>query len=179
MSYGELPFGMVDAQLFPINADGTLGTAVAVPVGRVIEWKPNEDSEDLTGFGVVVATQQKNTSLDVSFEEGGIPLSVYAAITGNAVVTSGVTPNRTNKLEIARTTARPYLAVLGRALGNDGGDLIVKLHKVKFNLPAGNFNEDQFYITKCDGKGVFDVGDKLYSFKQQETATAIPATGLL
>jgi hypothetical protein len=173
--YGEVPYGLTELKIFPLlNGLPDAANGKAVPIGRTLEFTPKEDSTDLTGYNAVVYTNTHNTSADVT-------LDILALITGGTIVITGTSPNAQKKLEVAKAgVQRPYVAVMGRSLGDDGGDAWVLLGKVKFDIPKGNFKEGEYYITSCTGKAVRtdDQTGNLYEIIQNETAKALDPTGL-
>lgn len=177
MSFGDIPFGMTAMSVFPLDGSDALGTGVVVPVGRKFEISPKEDTNQLTGFNAVMYSNVSKTSYDVTMEFGGIQLAVLAAITGATIVSSGTTPNAKKVLSVGEAgVARPYVAVVVKSLGDDGGDVHWRGWKIKYQLPAGNFNEGEYYVSSLKGEGVRNTSGKLYQLEQHETAAAISAT---
>lgn len=177
-NFGEIPYGLTDLQLFALDGnDAPIGTGVAVPIGRKLEFTPKEDTQDLTGYNGVVATNTHNTSADVTLEHGGVSLDVAVKIGGGTITTSGTSPNQTKTLPVGKAgVARPYVMVIGKSLGDDGGDCWVKLYKVKFEILKGNVNEGEYYITSATGKAVRNKDGNLFDIIQHETPTAIASS---
>lgn len=176
MTFGQYPFGLTDIKVFPLTGD-TPGAAVQVPAGRVLEVTPTEDQVPLTGYNGTVATDVTATQADVTLEHGGISLELLAAITGGTIVTTGITPNQVRRLKVGSASVnRPYVRVIGKALGNDGGDAWVDIKKVKFNIPSGNFNEGEFYVSSMDGTAVRNDSGDLLEFLQHETQATVTAS---
>lgn len=170
-------YGLTDIKIFPLSGPSdTVGTAVAVPAGRVMTVDPTEDTVELTGYNGVVATDVSNTAADVTLEFGGVDLDVFAVLGGGTVASSGTTPNvvRTYKAGMAGV-ARPYVRIIGKALYGSG-DVWIDVKKVKFQIPGGNFNEGEFYVASIDGQAVRDSDGELINFIDHETATAIAAS---
>lgn len=167
------PFGLTDMRVAVLDASDVPGTFIAVPAGRTLEVTPTEDEATLTGYNGQVARNVTNTAADLTMEYGGVSLEVLAAITGATIVTTGSTPNVVKRLKVGSAGVnRPYLMVIGKAL--DGtGDVWIVLYKAQFNLPAGSFQEGEFYITNMDGGAIRNTNGYLYEFITHETAAAI------
>lgn len=177
MTYGELPFGLNNAYIYPLSGSDVPGTGVPLPAGRTIEVSPKEDTNQLTGYNGVVASNVSKTSADVTVEHGGINLAVLAAITGGTIVTSGVTPNAKKTLDVGQAGLnRPYVMVVGQSLADDGGDILTKVWKVKFQIPSGSFTESEYYVSSLKGEAVRNVNGKLLTFIQDETAASLSTT---
>ncbi len=177
MTYGTLPFGLNNAWIYPLNGSDVAGTGVQLPVGRTIEVAPKEDTNQLTGYNGVAASNVSKTSADVTVEHGGLSLEILAALTGGTIVTTGVTPNATKSLEVGQAGVnRPYVMIVGQALADDGGDALTKVWKTKFQIPTGSFKESEYYVTSLKGEAVRNVNGKLLRFIQNETAATLTST---
>lgn len=176
MAFGALPFGLTDVKVYPL--DGTdapiAASVVSMPAGRTVDVTPREDTKELTGYNGVVASNVTNTSADIGVEYGGIALDLLALITGGTIATTGVSPTQTKTLEVGKAgIARPYVCLIGKALGDSGGDTWIRVHKAKFELPKGNFREGEYYVSSLSGKAVRNAGGNLLAFIQHEADTAI------
>jgi hypothetical protein len=177
MTFGTLPFGITDMYAYPLDGSDAPGTGVLVPAGRTLTVAPKEDTNQLTGYNGVVATNVSKTSADVTLEHGGISLDLLAMISGGTIVTTGTTPNQKKTLDVgSAAVTRPYVMLEGRALADDGGDTIAKVWKVKFQIPEGSFKEGEYYIASLKGEAVRNANGKLLSFIARETAAALTTT---
>lgn len=177
MTFGTLPFGLNNAWAYPLNGSDVPGTGVQFPAGRTIEVSPKEDTNQLTGYNGVVASNVSKTSADVTVEHGGLSLEILAAITGGTIVNTGTTPNGTKSLEVGQQGVnRPYVMIVGQSLADDGGDALTKVWKVKFQIPSGSFTESEYYISSLKGEAVRNVNGKLLRFIQNETAASLTST---
>lgn len=177
MTFGKLPFGLNNGYIYPLDGSDAPGTGIPLPAGRVIEVAPQEDTNELTGYNGVVASNVSRTSADVTVEYGGIDLAVLAAITGGTIVASGTTPNAKRVLDVGQSGVnRPYVMVAGQSLADDGGDTVIKVWKVKFQIPSGSFTESEYHVDSLSGTAVRNASGKLLTFIQNETAITMGTT---
>lgn len=175
MTFGSVPFGMDSMNVYPLTGD-TLGSAIPVPIGRQLSIDTNEDTKELTGYNAVQASTTTSLSGDVTLEYGGTDLAVLAAITGATVSSTGTTPSVVKTLDIGSSgVSRPYVAVIGRSLGDDGGDMWLKLWKVKFAIPGYTMQESEYGVMSLSGTAVRNGDGKFFSILQHETATTLTA----
>lgn len=173
MSFGKIPFGIDSINVYPLTGD-TPGSAVPVPIGRTFSIEPDEETKELTGYNAVAASTTTQLSGEVTLEYGGTDLALLAAITGATLSTSGSTPNQIKTLDIgAASVTRPYVMVIGRSLGDDGGDLWLKCWKVKFAVPPMTLEESEYGVQTLTGTAVRNGSGKFYSIIQHETITTI------
>jgi len=171
-----LPYGMRDVRLTPVNDDGSLGTAVDLPVSQTFSFGEAEDFEELRGDDQVVAIRGKGPKVEWTLEAGGITLAAYKVLAGGTLTVSGSTPNQVRKLSKLVTDARPYFKAEGQAISDSGGDFHTIIYKARASSSLeGGFADGTFWITKCSGDAIGRVSDGLlYDFVQNETTTAIP-----
>ena len=173
-----LPYGLRKVLLKPVNPDGTLGTAVALPVGQKFTFSEVEAHDDLRGDDQVVAAHGNGPLVEWKLEAGGVTLAAWQVLTGGTLTTSGTTPATKTTFAKKTTDIRPYFQVEGQMISDSGGDLhaVVYRCKVTGNL-EGDFVNSAFFITNASGKGYGDtVGatptGNLYNIVQNETAIA-------
>ncbi len=173
MSYGKVPFGLDLINVYPLAGE-TPGSAVPVPIGRTFGIEPDEETKELTGYNAVAASTTTQLSGEVTLEYGGTDLALLAAITGATATTSGTTPNRITTLEIgASGVTRPYCLVIGKSLGDDGGDLWLKVWKCKFAVPGITLQESEYQVSTLSGTAVRNAAGKFFAVLQHETPTTI------
>lgn len=170
-----LPFGLRDVKLYPLDATGTRGTGVDLPVSRTFSFKETVSSEELVGDDVVQGSHDYNPKVEWELEAGGISLEAYAILAGGTVTTSGTTPSQKKTYTKLRTESRPYFEVEGQAISDSGGDLHCIVYRCKADGDLdGKFENGGFFMTKCSGKGYGSISnDKLYDFVQNEAITPI------
>lgn len=171
-----LPYGLRDVKLTPIASDGSLGTAVDLPVAQTLSFSEAEEFEELRGDDVVVALRGKGPKVEWELEAGGISLEAWAVLTGGTVQDAGSTPNQTKTFTKLVTDSRPYFQIEGRSINDVDGDTHVKIIKCKVTGSLeGEFADGQFFVTSCDGEGIGNDSDELYVITWNETAAAITA----
>jgi hypothetical protein len=175
----SLPFGLRDVKLFPLDADGTRGTGVDLPVARTFTFTDTETFEDLAGDDTTVASHGAGPTVDWELEAGGMSFEAYKIMAGGTTTSSGTTPALMKVFSKLTTDQRPYFEVEGQAISDSGGDVHTVVYRCKANGDLeGSFANGAFALTAAKGKGYGNnVGDapdfKLYEFTQNETVTAI------
>ncbi|MHB0976900.1 MAG: major tail protein [Candidatus Aquicultorales bacterium] len=172
--YGELPFGLREVKIAPIDAAGGVGAFVSLPRAQTLSYTDSADFEKLRGDDTIIAVAEKEQSTDFELEAGGISLEAYAVLTGLTAVEAGVTPNRTKTIERTTSVRRPYFQAKGRAISESGGDIEVVLFKCKASEIEGELKDGEFFMTSCSGECIGDGTGKVWSLKQKETAAALP-----
>ncbi len=171
MSYGDKPFGLREVKLNPLPT----GTAVALPVDRVLKFKETVQSGTLRGGDKIASVVSIADAAEFELEAGGISLEAYALMTGRTVTTSGTTPNQTTTLVGDAQKAFPYFKIIGRALGDGVDDIRVTLYKCKLTDGlSGDFQDGQFFMSATKGIAVDDDVNGVFEFVQRETAAALP-----
>jgi hypothetical protein len=168
------PFGINDIWIYPLDANDAPQTGVHVQAGRTLTIAPTEDTQELTGYNGVVASNVSGTAADVTLEYGGISLTVLAAIAGGTIVETGTAPSLVRTLDVGtQGVARPNVMVVGQSLADNWGDVWIKAWKVKFQLPGGDMAESEYYVSSTDGQAVRNKDGKLLSFIDHQVATAL------
>lgn len=176
----SLPFGLRDIRLYPVNADGSLGTGVNLPAAQTFQFNDTESFQDLMGDDITFASHGGGPTVDWELDAGGISIAAYQVIAGGASAITGTTPNGINTYTKGVYDQRPYFQVEGQAISDSGGDMHARVYRCKATGDIeGKFDNGNFALTKAKGKGYGDtVGtsptNKLYQFIQNETAVAIP-----
>jgi hypothetical protein len=163
-------YGLHDIKL--TNLAGT--TQVDLPAAQTMTWNETIVSDSLRGDDKIVSTNSFVEGGEFTLEAGGISLEAYALMTGETVVSAGSTPNRTVTLTRTAGKAFPWMKVYGRALGDNGDGVHVKLRKAKLTSLEGNMTGQEFYITKAGGIFIADSSDQLYDIVKLETDAALP-----
>lgn len=177
-----LPYGLREVRITPYT-DFTrtvlAGTSIKFPNMQTFTFSETEEFQELRGDDSLVAVHGSGASVEWELEGGGYSFEAIAAMYGGTVSTTGVTPNQVKTFDKRGTDIRPYFKVRGRAISDSGGDFHAVVHAARAtdNL-EGEFADGEFWLTKGSGRGlpslvVADI-DKVYSFIQNETATAVP-----
>lgn len=175
LAYGELPFGIRDARIYPLTGD-TPGTGVDVPRIRTVDLGVESDSTELEGDDVRVAVHSFGKRMTGSIESGGLNLDTLVVLEGGSVSTTGVTPNRITTYIVRGNQSQGYFKIIGQMYGDDAGDLHLIAYKVKATSgPNYSFTNGEFALTTCDLEAVFngESPSKLYDLVSHETITAI------
>jgi hypothetical protein len=171
--FGDKPYGLEELVLVPLPT----GTAVTLPIGRMLKFKERVKSGELEGDDKVAATVARVTAVEWELEAGGVSLEAWALMTGRTVVSSGSTPNRTVTLEGDAPKSYPYFKIYGKAVGEGSDNIHCKVFKAKvMDGIEGSFQNGEFFITSCKGIGIADSTGKAYEFVQNETAADLPAS---
>ena len=175
MAFGTpRPFGIRDIKITNIAGD----TQVDLPAAMKLTFKEVLTNGEMRGDDVLQEIVSIRDALEWSLENGGIPLSAWAIMTGTAVTASGTTPNQTNTFTADSGTCYPYFKIYGKAIGPDcTEDVHIKIFKAKLTEPLeGEFADAAFFVTKCAGKALDDGSNGLYEIVENETAGDLPAT---
>lgn len=171
-----LPYGIRDIKLTPINSDGSLGTAVDLPVAQTLSFSEAEEFQELRGDDRVVAVHGQGPTVEFDLEAGGISLEAWQVMTGGDLTELGATPNQTKSLTKKTTQSRPYFRIEGQSINDVDGDTHVVIYKAKVtDTLEGEFADGEFFVTSCSGQGIGDGDDNLYTFTWNETSEAITA----
>lgn len=177
--YGEIPFGVRDAAIFPLTGD-TPGTGIDIPRIRQVEMNVTRDSAELEGDDVTVAVQSFAKTMEGSIEAGGISLAAIAVLEGGTVgAEAGSGTDHSVTYAVRGDDVDGYFQLIAQSIANDGGDVHLVVYKVKATSgPNYNFENGNFFLTQCDLQAVFNGEDpsKLYDLIQHETATTIDLT---
>ncbi len=150
MAFGDKPFSLKEIKIAVLNADGTYGTAVAVPQARKLTVTPNMVTSKLIGERAktaAVATVLQDCTLEM--DAGGYTWDALAVMIGQAVTESGTTPNKTKRQNWAAGDNLPYIGVIGVLDDDDGGDFHLGFPKVKLTgLPAIEANGEEEAFVK-------------------------------
>lgn len=166
-------YGLRDIKL--TNLAGTV--QVDLPAAQELTWTEQVVNAELKGDDKVVAQITFVEAVEASLSAGGISLESYALLTGETVVTSGTTPNRTETITRQAGKSYPYVKVYGRALDDNIGGLHVKFFKGKLSSGLeGNIQGETFYVTSGTLKFIEDDSGNLYDIVKLETDAALPSS---
>lgn len=170
----NLPFGLREVSLKPLDASETPGTKVDLPHSRTFSFSETEDFEDLRGGDVLVAAHGAGPVVEWSLESGGIQLDAWVVMSGGTVTTSGTTPAQVKKFTKLNTDSRPYFQTEGRAISDSGGDFHGIVYRCKADGSLeGEMAQGAFFLTSASGRGFGETSSgKLYEWFDNETAVA-------
>lgn len=180
-----LPYGLRDVKFtrYTDEAGTVLDTvSVDLPNSQTFSFTETEEFQELRGDDRLVAVHGQGAQVDWELEAGGISLECWSILTGGTVILSGIAPNRSWILRKRATQGRPYFRVEGKAISDSGGDVHATVWRCRANdTIEGEFADGEFFITSASGVGLplaDDVNDQLYEIRYNETAAAIPTTGI-
>lgn len=165
-------YGLRDLKLVDLAG----ASQVDLPAARTLGWSESVVSDVLDGDDIEVSSVAFVKGIEWEIESGGISLEAYAMLTGETVVTSGSTPNRQQKITRKGGKNFPWIKVYGRSLGdaNDGAWILLK--KCKVTELEGTLGNQEFFLTKCNGRGIADSNNDLYDIVKLETDAALPTS---
>lgn len=178
-----LPYGVRDAKLTQYaDTGGTVlsTTSVDVPVMQHLNFTEAEEFTELRGDDRLITTRGKGSQVNGDIESGGLPIAVWAVITGGSVIATGTTPNRIIELQKRATTQRPFFRVDGKIISDSGGDILVRIYRCRANGDIqANFQDGDFQTSQIAFVGMpllDDSNDLIYSIFRRETSTDIALT---
>lgn len=174
LSSPQLPYGLRDVKLYPINSDGSLGTGVDLPAAQTLSFAEAEEFETLRGDDRDVAIHGKGPKVNWDLEAGGISMEAWQILTGGTLTDLGATPTQSKTFTKKVTQSRPYFQVVGQSINDVDGDTHCRIYKCKVtDTLEGEFADGGFFITKCSGEALGDADDNLYTITWHETAEDI------
>lgn len=172
----QLPYGLREVVLYPMDATETLGTGVPLPAAQTFSFSEAEEFTTLRGDDRDVAIRGQGPKIEWDLEAGGISQEAWQVLTGGQVADAGTTPTQTKTFTKKTTDARPYFKVVGRSVNDVDGDTLVEVMKCKVtDSLEGEFADGEFFITSCSGEGIGNASDDLYVITWRETAAVIPS----
>lgn len=167
-----IPYGLRDIKIAPIDASGTVGTEVDLPIAQTLSFSETEEFTELRGDDVVAAIHGQGPIVEWELEAGAVSLAAWKVLTGGTLSTTGTTPDQVKKLNKKNTDARPYFQIQGKAINDGLGDTHVVIYKAKCtDSLEGEFADGEFFITSCSGQGIGDADGDVWDFIWNETAT--------
>ena len=165
-------YGLRDLKLTTLDG----ATQVDLPAAQTLSFSEVITSDDLRGDDVIKSSVAFVEGIEFSLESGGVSLEAWALLTGETIVTAGVTPNRTETY--TRTGAKnfPWLKIYGRALGDGTDGVHLLILKAKLTSLEGNFENQGFFITSAGGRGIANDSNQVYQIVKLETDAALPTS---
>ena len=173
MPYGDKPYGLRDVKL--TNLAGTVQEDL--PVARVLQFNERLKSGELEGDDALVSVVAFAQAIEWSLEAGGISLDAYGLLTGRTPVVAGASPAETTTLTGSAGDIMPYIKIYGKVISEDADtDLHVKIWKAKTMKVEGQFQNGEFFMTKCNGIGVDDGSNGIWDLVQNESSSDLPTS---
>ena len=171
-----LPYGLRDVKIRTMAAGTeTPGTAVDLPNARTFSFAEAEEFDELRGDDGLRAVHGRGPVVNWSLEGGGVSFEAVKAMFGGTITETGVTPNQKKTFAKLGADQRPYFEVEGQSISDSGGDFHAVVHKARCTGDlSGEFGDGVFFLTGASGQALPKTADdKLYTFVQNETTTAI------
>jgi hypothetical protein len=175
-TFGNRGFGLREIDITPYNGS-TLDTAnrVVLPVAMTLSFKPTQEEKELRGDDVTVEIVTYNKQVEWSLEAGGVSMDVWTILSGGTLAAAGTTPNATKTLTAKGTDSAKYFRIRGRSVQANGtSGTIVELLYCKVTAgPEGEVKGDEYFMTKCSGKGIpHPTSSEIWKLIEAETAAA-------
>lgn len=127
------PFNLTDCKVALWSSEGSFGAAEDVAAITSFEVTADVVSGMLEGDGGVVANASFSQRATGSLTFGGIPIDMWAIISGSTKKSGGSTPNRYESIPLVQVgQCYPYFAICGRSTTeNCASDVHVWIPKAK------------------------------------------------
>lgn len=139
---GGPQFGLADAKIARWTSAGTYGTAVDLMSIQMLGVTLQQISAQLTGDDSITAQASRATGAQVQSRIGGLGLDWLTTLTGRNIQSSS---SGTRQIGIPGGHAFPYVGIIGKSLGEEGGDTWVFIPKAKiasdFTIFQGQYGE--------------------------------------
>lgn len=175
----EIFYGAKDMALGVWTGGGTLGAMMDVPGIVSFEIARDADNEELWADEKVLASTITKLDANVSFELGVHDLDIYAALTGNAVVTTGTGATLVDHLPVKSSLDVPLVqvAAAARGVGSTNGTAVGRAYKVRPTSGGGFSIGDQYGNQSFEGVCIDHLGYYFEIEQHAATLAAIGATG--
>lgn len=179
-----LPYGLREVKVTGFTDDTATAyqaSSVKFPNARTMSFAESEEFEELRGDDKLVSVHGNGAQVEWELEGGGFSFEAVKGIYGGTVNETGISPNRVKTFDKNVTDVRPFFKAEGRAISDSGGDFHVTIWRCRAtdNL-EGELADGAFWLTGASGTGLpslvttpVSTFDRLYTFTQNETATAI------
>jgi hypothetical protein len=175
-NYGAPQFGLNDCKVATWTATDTYGTEVDVPSVQMMGTSLQQVSAQLEGDDQITDTQSSVTGVEVRLRFGSVSLAALEVILGQAISSSGSTPNRVSQIKLGGSDKMPYFGICGAANATQGtGDTHVFIPKAKVmgNVALTSMEYGQYAIPELTVFGVNDTTYDAMVLIEHETATAV------
>lgn len=180
---GERPAILSGIIIAAYTSPGVYGTPVSMGDSMRMLADPQADNDDIKSDGYLAHLLTVVTHAMVEFSGGGVEFDVLTILNGESTTTSGDTPAQTETMNQRVGLDLPYFGIVGRALGEDGGDIHVGFYRVKLDKPAPwELRQNEFVLSEFTGKAARETlasVNKIGRYRQHETVTALDLTNFL
>ncbi len=180
---GERPAILSGIIIAARTSAGIYGTPISMGDSMRMLADPQADNDEIKSDGYLAHLLTVVTHAMVEFSGGGVEFDVLTIVNGESTVSSGSTPNIQETMEQRVGLDLPEFGIVGRALGEDGGDIHVGFYRVKLDKPAAwELRQNEFVLSEFTGKAMREsLGsvNKIGRYRQHETVTALELTNFL
>lgn len=187
-----LPYGLRDVKLIPYPdlTATTFGTQlIDLPVARTFSFNETEDFDDLRGDDQLQTSHGQGPQIEWELESGGLSFAAFCAIAGGQVISTGISPNQVNRFRKKVTDQRPFFALIGLSISDNGGDFQGIVYRARatddleHELGDGEFltpgsKGTGFPCLVTGSVGGAEINGTVYDFVQRETVGSIAAPAL-
>lgn len=157
--YAEIQYTLSDLIVAEYSKTAnTYGVVESLANGQTLDVEPENDTDQLRGYGKVSALLSVNIGAKLKLSAGGVDAGAFQIMTGTSNYTSGTTPNRMRRQRFQSGGAGlPYFGAIGVAPTDDGGKVAVGLQACKLNAhPKFSMNgkENKFNMQEIEGYAI-------------------------
>ena len=180
---GERPAILSGIMIASYTSPGVYGTPILMGDSMRMLVDAQADTDEIKSDGFLAHGLTVVTHAMVEFSGGGVEFDILTVLNGESTVSSGTTPNIEETMVQRVGLDLPYFGVVGRALGEDGGDIHLGMYRCKLEKPAAyELRQNEFVLSEFAAKAFREVlgsVDKIGRYRQHETVTAVELTNFL
>lgn len=180
---GERPTILSGIMIASYTSPGVYGTPILMGDGMRVMIDAQADTDEIKADGYLKHGLSVVTHGALEFSGGGVEFDILTILNGESTVSSGSTPNIQETMVQRVGLDLPYFALVGRALGEDGGDIHTGFYRCKLDKPAAyELRQNEFVLSEFTAKAFGDTVssvNKLGRYRQHETVTAVELTNFL
>lgn len=173
--YGAPQFGLSDCKIATWNATNSYGSAVDVYSVQLLGSVLQIISAQLTGDDTITATAARAVGGEVRIRFGSVQLPALEVLLGNTATSSVASPNAVKQLKIVGGDNMPYIGLVGKALGEEGGDFLVFFPKLRImsDVTLATLEYGTFAIPELTLQAVDDATFGICSVIERQTAGTV------
>lgn len=180
---GERPAILSGIMIAARISQGTYGTPISMGDSMRMLVDAQADTDEIKSDGFLAHVLTVVTHAMIEFSGGGVEFDVLTILNGESTVTSADTPAQTETMVQRVGLDLPEFGIVGRALGEEGGDIHMGLYRCKLEKPAAyELRQNEFVLSEFTAKAIRESVssvDKIGRYRQHETVTAVELTNFL
>jgi hypothetical protein len=182
-TYGAPQFGLKDCVVATFNSTGNYADEVDVPSVQMMGFTLQQVAAQLEGDDSITDSQSSAIGGQIELRFGSISLAALQVILGQAISSSGSSPNRMRQIQVGGGDKMPYFGICGKADASQGaGDTHVFVAKCKVmgDVSLAQLEYGQYAIPSMTVQAVTDETHDIVTIIEHEAATAvaIPPTNI-